>query len=239
MKKIITLLLGIILVSSCKKDKTTESDSCTYTVSYLTETAVGSYTAPNGDIHGTSGVYESRITNVAGCDSIITINLTITVPIAIGDFAEGGIVFWLDGNGGGLVCAIADQSNSIQWNSGVQKWTGASGTAIGTGDVNTTKIISFQGSPTIDYAANIANTYIGNGYTDWFLPSKLELAEINKNKNTINTSALANGGTALSNIYWSSTEYNTDYAYFYVLPANDSFTNNKKSTSSVRAVRAF
>ena len=37
------------------------------------------------------------------------------VAVAIGDFHQGGIVFYLDGYGGGLVAAPSDQSNSAEW----------------------------------------------------------------------------------------------------------------------------
>ena len=38
---------------------------------------------------------------------------------AIGDTYQGGIVFWLDGNGGGLIAAPSDQSCCSNWNTAV------------------------------------------------------------------------------------------------------------------------
>lgn len=44
----------------------------------ITEVACGSYTTPSGSITATtSGTYNDTITNAAGCDSILTINLTV------------------------------------------------------------------------------------------------------------------------------------------------------------------
>ena len=47
------------------------------TASTISETACGSYLAPDGQLYTTSGVKTSIIPNAAGCDSTITINLTI------------------------------------------------------------------------------------------------------------------------------------------------------------------
>jgi hypothetical protein len=38
------------------------------------------FTAPSGDIYSASGTYHDTISNVAGCDSLITINLTLRTP---------------------------------------------------------------------------------------------------------------------------------------------------------------
>lgn len=217
-------------------------DSCSYSTAYIEGTAVSSFTAPDNSVITESGIHQIVIPNAEGCDSIITIDLTITPPAAIGDFRDGGIVFWLDGNDGGLLCAIEDQSSGIQWFNGSQKWTGAGGAAIGKGEKNTDEIIKDLGDIETDYAAGLARAYNGGGYADWFLPSKSELAEMNKYETLINEISVANDGSALVNVYWSSTEYNTDYSYQYVFPADaasNAFPNNKSKSCAVRAVRAF
>jgi len=48
------------------------------TYSEINELANGSYTAPDGTVYSSTGKYTAIIANTAGCDSIITINLTIT-----------------------------------------------------------------------------------------------------------------------------------------------------------------
>jgi len=55
--------------------------SCTST-SMITKYACNDYTAPDGQVYSSSGTYTAIIPNAAGCDSTITINLTIiaTVP---------------------------------------------------------------------------------------------------------------------------------------------------------------
>ena len=50
---------------------------CEATTSSITETACNEYRAPSGQVFTSSGTYEDIIPNSAGCDSIITIDLTI------------------------------------------------------------------------------------------------------------------------------------------------------------------
>jgi Secretion system C-terminal sorting domain len=58
--------------------KLDSSTMCLPTFASINETACASYTSPSGNYNWTStGTYTDTITNVAGCDSILTINLTI------------------------------------------------------------------------------------------------------------------------------------------------------------------
>ena len=50
---------------------------CTATSSSMTITNCISYTGPSGTVYSSTGVYPDTIANVAGCDSIISIDLTI------------------------------------------------------------------------------------------------------------------------------------------------------------------
>ncbi|MCP4001363.1 MAG: DUF1566 domain-containing protein, partial [Gammaproteobacteria bacterium] len=130
----------------------------------------------------------------------------------VGMYYQGGVVFYLDGNGGGLICAVTDQDggSGIEWYFGYST-TGATGTAIGTGQANTTAIINVQGAGS--YAATVCDNYTVGSYSDWFLPSKDELNKMYQNKATINASAIANGGSALlNNVYWSSSEFDYETA---------------------------
>jgi len=154
---------------------------------------------------------------------------------AIGDTYQGGIVFWLDGNGGGLIAAPSDQSSGAQWGCHGTNLVGAGGTAIGTGTQNTIDIInanctSTNGSPT---AADICANLTLGGYSDWFLPSKDELNEMYLNK------AAIGGFASTYTYYFSSTEIDDYAAWTQVFPNGSQYYSNKDFNYSVRAVRAF
>ncbi len=163
-------------------------------------------------------------------------------PALIGDYRDGGVVFWVDPTDPthGLVCAIEDQSSGIRWHNGSSITTGATGIIIGTGSANTDAIIAVQGPVETDYAAGLARAYAGGGYNDWFLPSKDELNQMYINKAAIDATALSNGGTAFSTqVYWSSTEINASSTWLQFFNNGDQAAINKFFPSFVRAVRAF
>ncbi|MCP3999649.1 MAG: hypothetical protein GY727_01930, partial [Gammaproteobacteria bacterium] len=56
-------------------------------------------------------------------------NYDSTLSYAIGDYYRGGIIFYLDGSGGGLICAVNDQSAAAEWGCNDSIFSGADGTA--------------------------------------------------------------------------------------------------------------
>ena len=178
-----------------------------------------------------------------------TIGGDVNDSIVVGDFYQGGVVFYIfvDGDTGyvagethGLIAAVQDQSSGIRWYNGSYVTTEATSTALGTGATNTTTIISVQGATETSYAAGLARAYTGGGYTDWFLPSKDELNKMYLNRATINTTAASNSGSDFGNsFYWSSTEYDFNYAWFQKFGNGSQTYTNKFYPNYVRAVRAF
>ena len=151
--------------------------------------------------------------------------------LSIGDTHQGGIIFYLNGNGGGLIAAPTDQSPQAIWGCFGTAISGADGTAIGTGNQNTIDIE--DGCTTSGTAADIcANLTIG-GYSDWFLPSKDELNEM-----YINLHQQGLGGFA-TYVYWSSTEIDYVSAWGQDFNFGFQFGNFKYDFSAVRAIRAF
>lgn len=164
--------------------------------------------------------------------------------IAIGDYSEGGVVFYIYQQGdapykedtiSGLICAIKDAySYSLDWSplganfygpGGINVLIGTS-TQLGSGKANTAKIVNHFGKPKYDldkynYPAYMCDTMTTNGYSDWFLPDSASLREIVTQNKMIDNVSLQNGGNAFTyssnqtlGSYWTSSEYNADKTYF-------------------------
>ena len=169
---------------------------------------------------------------------------TTTAP-SIGDTYQGGIVFYLDSNGGGLIAAPTDQSTGADWGCyGTAGNFGADGSAIGTGAQNTIDIE--LGCTTPGTAADICANLTLGGYSDWFLPSKDELnlmwtnlADSDGDGQNTGPSDPNNLGGFSANSYWSSTENLYDDAWKQSF--NDGYQGNdgKNGYDYVRSVRAF
>ena len=167
---------------------------------------------------------------------------------SVGDFAQGGIVFWVDETGQhGLVAAKEDQSTGVRWYAGTYGNTQAKGDGPFSGEANTSIIIAAQvaiGDDGSTYAARICNelqvTEGGKTYGDWYLPSKEELNLMYQNKATIDATAGVNGGSGFASAYyWSSTENGNGDAWGQSFGKGLQYDNGKYGTARVRAVRAF
>jgi len=89
------------------------------------------------------------------------------------------------------------------------------------------------GNSTWDNALVTAGNYKGGGFTNWHLPDRMELDLIYKNLKK-------NGLGRLSNdIYWSSVEYNNNYAYYQYFSDGYQDFYYKSHSHSVRAVRSY
>jgi hypothetical protein len=167
---------------------------------------------------------------------------------SVGDFAQGGIIFWVDETGQhGLVAAKEDQSSGARWYAGTSGYTRANGDGPYAGEANTSIIIAAQvaiGDNGDTYAARICNalkiTEGSKTYGDWYLPSKEELNLMYQNKATINTTAGANGGSSFaSTYYWSSTENLSTTAWRQSFSSDAQADYSKSNSYRVRAIRAF
>jgi len=68
---------AVIVTQNGCSDTSSCVDYCFPTASSIAETACGSYTAPSGQVFTSSGMIMDVISNAAGCDSVITIDLTV------------------------------------------------------------------------------------------------------------------------------------------------------------------
>ncbi|RLD63470.1 MAG: hypothetical protein DRJ01_03715 [Bacteroidetes bacterium] len=168
----------------------------------------------------------------------------------VGDFAQGGIVFWVDETGEhGLVCAKSNQDggSGVRWYAGTNGVTRATGDGPFSGELNTLIIISSQvsiGDNGEDYAAQICNdlqiTEGGKTYGDWYLPSKEELNLMYQNKTIIDATATANGGSAFfcPHGLWSSTEDTNNNAWRNGFNGAE-YSTTKDFQAEIRAIRSF
>ena len=164
----------------------------------------------------------------------------------IGDFAHGGIVFWVDETKQhGLVCAKQDQISATKWFAGKFGSTYARGNGLFAGKSNNTLIISTQVFyDDSDYAARICNQLevIENSvlYGDWYLPSVFELKLLSQSLAIINNTSTNNEGSALLNsFYWSSTEASSNNAKIVNVSNAQESSVFKSSQNPVRAIRSF
>jgi hypothetical protein len=245
MKKLLYLLLltPIIYLTSCSSSMPVPED-----VYGCTDSLAVNY-ANLANINDSSCCY------VGGCMDSTALNYNSNACqddascIVIGSFYKGGIIFYFDGNGGGLV-ASRNGTGFTEWGCYGTNLNGADGRAIGTGSQNTFDIVN--GCSESGTAAELCANLTYEGYSDWFLPS---IDELNEMYLTIGPSSpLGNIGRFTSYeteigpppgaFYWSSTEseaVNGYGAYSIVFTPNylHNGTENKMLKRSVKAIRAF
>jgi len=163
-----------------------------------------------------------------------TIGGDVNDPPAIGDTHQGGIVFYLDGNGGGLIAA---PSEIIATWGCYPEYIGGTSSAVGTGAANTTAILS--GCSETEIAARICADLTLGGYTDWFLPSKDELNLMYENIGQGNVLGLGNVGNFANYFYYSSTEDSRWNAWGQNFINGNQYYIDKIYPYFFRAVRAF
>ncbi|HOW82613.1 MAG TPA: DUF1566 domain-containing protein [Spirochaetota bacterium] len=166
--------------------------------------------------------------------------ITFNSGWTMGNTRYGGLVFYNDGNGHGLVAYAENLTTSMVWTSGGSTQTTELGTTrigIGSGLANTNAIVAQAGHTAsaaqfcLDYSYNDGETT----YDDWFLPSWDELGQMYAMLKARGT------GNFTNYFYWSSSEYNANNAFMIYFATGEADWDNKNpsGTTLVRPVRAF
>jgi hypothetical protein len=162
------------------------------------------------------------------CNGVPTWGPCPEQPVEVGSLYQGGVVFYVDGNGHGLIAATSDQSIGALW--GCEDTPITTQNIVGTGLVNTEAI--YVTCQTADIAARICYDLELNGYTDWYLPSKDELDLVYQNQAAI--------GGFNNGLYWSSSQYTNSTSYYKNFSnGNSSFNFKEGYYYRVRAIRSF
>lgn len=210
----------------------------------------------------------SNAANTAGSGiSILNRVISVNPTISIGDFYQGGIVFWVDATTQhGLAVSLRNQSNSIAFTSNTPDQIPARANGIGAGLINTTNILAVQRafSQTSANAALNASAFsvqpdgltiadcqsIGTGskpnpgvtcYGQWYLGSPGEYQLLATNITLINAAITAAGGTAIdtTETYWTSTVANSDYGQVYSIVFGTGIITSGTFDTGTYAVRAI
>lgn len=166
-----------------------------------------------------------------------------TLSPKLGDVYQGGIIFYIDSTGEhGLITAASDQGSGggAGWGCYCTSIAGLDST-LGSGSKNTAEIV--RQCPNAGIAAKVCDALVLNGYSDWYLPSKLEL-------DLMYTNLKLNGkGNFLTNVpYWSSTSASygscgaTGGAWTKNFGTGVNIADSRSGyagTGAIRAIRAF
>jgi hypothetical protein len=188
---------------------------------------------------GTNPGGKLSLTNVSNQGNLTFVGPPPPPTYTIGESALGGLIAYINGGGSsgtsGFVVTAADlvvfgSTLTRSWST-TNAFTGATGTAIGTGASNTAAIVAYYGAG-LGYAAGVADAATDGGYTDWYLPSKDEWYAMYLNNGTLGI------GT---NIYWTSSEtiLFDDTAWSQYVSNGSQLERSKNDSLRVRAIRSF
>ncbi len=211
----------------------------------VTITGTNFYSPATVDFGGNSGtnpdVVDSTTITVLTPTGAGSVNVVVGTPSGNSSPLVGGYTYVVVGQpfGGGVVGCLSDSNNLNNLIAastdvvGDQKWSSINSTTNATSDTdgmsNTTLITNALGSNAP--GAEVCHNYTGGGFTDWFLPSKNQLACLYENRGAI--------GGFTSFLYWSSTESNPTNAIALSFADGSTSSQGKRFVLIVRCVRAL
>ncbi len=154
--------------------------------------------------------------------------------VQIGDFVQGGIVFWINPDDPNNGMVISAGQNGYSYWGGYTYQVGQVSFGIyteddfGRGQWNTNRIVEAYDAAPFNAAAHYCDRYEHEGYDDWFLANKGEWQVICNSRYEINAYIEENGGDLLDGRYWTSSELNDQRAVYYTFnpSSSDPYENN-------------
>lgn len=158
----------------------------------------------------------------------------------VGEFFEGGIIFYVYENGQhGLIASLDDlgSSSGQNWGPKVDVTTAES---WWDGSTNTTNVMIE--SPAATDAIKLCADFSNDGYTGWYLPSITELKALEDAGYVLGKVLETTGlGTSpnYAGQYWTSTQSDTDNALTFKFQNTHTEEKDKDLNYLVRAIRSF
>lgn len=149
----------------------------------------------------------------------------------IGKDYRGGWIFHIySSTNEVLIVSKIDESSSAEWGCTGNDIFGADSLELGYGQINTDEIMAE--CPNTNTAAGLCYYSSNQGYTDWYLPSGLEMAAIHQN-------LYLNGFGNFQNTdnFWTSSEKDNDEAYYLIFASGNLDFTAKNNFIKVRAIR--
>ena len=161
----------------------------------------------------------------------------------IGEQFGGGVIFylWKDALGAehGLIVDKTNLSTTQVWSNVDATEIGSSAQSTWDGLSNSNAIVAQVGHT--NSAASLCLNSTNGGQSDWYLPSVQELNILWNNYYTVarSFSQIIGATQMTSAYYWSSTEFGSYFAWYFLFTNGDASYSSKSTTYCVRAVRAF
>ncbi|MDR3127613.1 MAG: hypothetical protein LBU08_04015 [Tannerellaceae bacterium] len=124
-----------------------------------------------------------------------------TLDLALGQEAEGGIVFYISPNKDTALVASPEDLGPVAWST--KRVVLPTGLTFGSGATNTAIIVEAKKDDPDNFAARLADNLVLDGYDDWYLPDIEQLELLYERRELI--------GNLTETVYWSSSAIDGGY----------------------------
>jgi hypothetical protein len=162
----------------------------------------------------------------------------ITAELRLGDFYQGGRIFYLENRVSGLIGLTKDLEYLGLTGPEVRFMWGTEsliGTTLSDGQYNT-ELLAANASDAGYAGFHFKKGYSNGGFSDWYIPSKSELDTLKKYKAYVGGFSNSSDWQAM---YWSSSENSASMGYIINMNDVGTTTNEKTTYFKIRPIRKF